>query len=263
MSIHSHVQLPYSILKRFRDETTAEKKVWYLDISSGRIMQKEARKLGTSKGYYSECGEAFWNKVVEDSLAKLNHKIWNFSQGKTPFPDITPEDKKTARRYIKAAVERSGMADEAMKQSSATAKLHSEQANHDALSAFGMNSVGEFDQILERLDGTVLLNCTDRDLVVPRNCFYVGASSCGLNIVAPIFPKGALLLFEPEKNPEWVNRGVAVTDPDQVIALNRSALKYEYFYHGSFVASNSRLELEQLQLFQQAYRAELEAFRCG
>ena len=59
MSIHSHVQLPYSILKRFRDETTAEKKVWYLDISSGYIMQKEARKLGTSKGYYSECGEAF------------------------------------------------------------------------------------------------------------------------------------------------------------------------------------------------------------
>ena len=33
MAINSHIQLPNSILKYFRDESDSEKKVWYLDIS--------------------------------------------------------------------------------------------------------------------------------------------------------------------------------------------------------------------------------------
>ena len=73
MAINSHIQLPNSILKYFRDESDSEKKVWYLDISSGSIMKAASNKIGTSKGYYSDFGENFWNRTVEDSLAKLNH----------------------------------------------------------------------------------------------------------------------------------------------------------------------------------------------
>lgn len=36
-NINSHIQLPNLILKHFRDETDDTKKVWYLDISSGKI----------------------------------------------------------------------------------------------------------------------------------------------------------------------------------------------------------------------------------
>lgn len=75
MAINSHIQLPNSILKYFRDESDLEKKVWYLDISSGSIMKAASNKIGTSKEYYSDFGENFWNRTVEDSLAKLNHKL--------------------------------------------------------------------------------------------------------------------------------------------------------------------------------------------
>lgn len=52
MGIHSHIQIPHGILKYFRDETDQSKRVWFLDISSGQILQKSAKKLGTQKGLY-------------------------------------------------------------------------------------------------------------------------------------------------------------------------------------------------------------------
>ena len=108
MAINSHVQLPNSILKYFRDESDSEKKVWYLDISSGSIMKAASNKIGTSKGYYSDFGENFWNRTVEDSLAKLNHKFYkiymqkeNAEIGSLP---MSQDDKDIIKKYIKAAM---------------------------------------------------------------------------------------------------------------------------------------------------------------
>lgn len=44
-NINSHIQLPNLILKHFRDETDDTKKVWYLDISSGKIRQSAALSI--------------------------------------------------------------------------------------------------------------------------------------------------------------------------------------------------------------------------
>ena len=49
MAINSHIQLPNSILKYFRDESDSEKKVWYLDISSGNVRIILKRTLSTLK----------------------------------------------------------------------------------------------------------------------------------------------------------------------------------------------------------------------
>ena len=111
MAINSHIQLPNSILKYFRDESDSEKKVWYLDISSGSIMKAASNKIGTSKGYYSDFGENFWNRTVEDTLAKLNHKFYkiymqkeNAEIGSLP---MSQDDKDIIKKYIKAAMVRS------------------------------------------------------------------------------------------------------------------------------------------------------------
>lgn len=108
MAINSHIQLPNSILKYFRDESDSEKKVWYLDISSGSIMKAASNKIGTSKGYYSDFGENFWNRTVEDTLAKLNHKFYkihmqkeNAEIGSLP---MSQDDKDIIKKYIKAAM---------------------------------------------------------------------------------------------------------------------------------------------------------------
>lgn len=220
MAINSHIQLPNSILKYFRDESDSEKKVWYLDISSGSIMKAASNKIGTSKGYYSDFGENFWNRTVEDTLAKLNHKFYkiymqkeNAEIGSLP---MSQDDKDIIKKYIKAAMVRSSLAYKTMKQNSFTAELFSEQENHDALSYFGMISTGEVDCILDKLDVAFLINQTDRDLVVPRNCYYEINKSSGINIIVPVFPKGAWLLFEKEKQPEWIRCIGAIANPEVI-----------------------------------------------
>lgn len=42
-------------------------------------MKAASNKIGTSKGYYSDFGENFWNRTVEDTLAKLNHKFYKIN----------------------------------------------------------------------------------------------------------------------------------------------------------------------------------------
>lgn len=265
MAINSHIQLPNSILKYFRDESDSEKKVWYLDISSGSIMKAASNKIGTSKGYYSDFGENFWNRTVEDTLAKLNHKFYktymqkeNAEIGSLP---MSQDDKDIIKKYIKAAMVRSSLAYKTMKQNSFTAELFSEQENHDALSYFGMISTGEVDCILDKLDVAFLINQTDRDLVVPRNCYYEINKSSGINIIVPVFPKGAWLLFEKEKQPEWIGCIGAIANPEVIEVMNVCALQYECTFNQAFVASNSYFEIERLQFFQEEHQSDLFGVR--
>ena len=157
-------------------------------------MKAASNKIGTSKGYYSDFGENFWNRTVEDSLAKLNHKFYkiymqkeNAEIGSLP---MSQDDKDIIKKYIKAAMVRSSLAYKTMKQNSFTAELFSEQENHDALSYFGMISTGEVDCILDKLDVAFLINQTDRDLAVPRNCYYEINKSSGINIIVSKMVQG-------------------------------------------------------------------------
>lgn len=261
MAIDSHIQLPVQILKHFRDETDPEKKVWYLDISKGEIYKKAAKKLGVAKGYYSENGEKFWGQYVESPLGVLNKKIRSFCSGESEQITITPEDVNLAKRYIKSAAVRSNLAYMAMRESSTTADLFSEQENHDALSVFGMNSKGPFDQLFADLSVTVIANRTDRQLVVPRNCYYCVTRLGVRNFVIPISPQSAFLLLPTEHLNQVDNGYGVIDDPTQVEVMNVLALKYEYMFNADFVASNCRAELEFLRKFQQENRALLENLR--
>ena len=136
------------------------------------------------------------------------------------------------------------MAYKAMKKSSITAQFFSEQENHDALSFLGITSTGEFDYMLNAMEAAFLVNQTNRNLVVPRNCYYSVNASGSTDIVAPISPKGALLLFKAEKKPEWTDGFAVITGPDIVGIMDIYALQYEHMFSKAFVASNSRFELE-------------------
>lgn len=145
-----------------------------------------------------------------------------------------------------------------MKSSSVTADFFSDQENHDSLSVFGMSLTGNLNQILDAMDVTILLNQTDRNLVVPRNCYYGVSISGDGSIVAPLSPKVALFLFSAKSHPEWENGFAVVRLGETIEEMNIYALKYEYMFNKAFVASNSYQELEQLQKFREDHLAELE-----
>ena len=257
MAIHSHVQIPKVILKNFRDESDLKKPVHYLDIHAGKIWKKPAKRLGTSKGYYSIEGENFWGQYIESPLGVLNKKIQDFCAGNSQILIITREDTILARNYIKAAAIRSKLAADIMQKTSYTAHLHTDQENHDALSFFGMDSEGEFDHLLQEYRLTVLINKSDRSFVVPQNCFYSVLSKSKIVLVAPISPKMALLLLPAEYKVDTGETYGIVKDPENIETMNIAALRYEYQFKGTFVASNCYSELEMLQCYRTEHLEEL------
>ena len=247
---HSHIQLPYSIIKNFRDESHCERQVWYLDIVGKNIKRKPAKRLGAEKGYYSQDTEKYWNKLVETPIGRLNAKILQFCQGKCSTITISQDEMDIAKLYMKAAMVRSNQACLSMKSVFKNSCDYSERELHDALSYIGMNiadSVANEQFELDKMQVTVLANRTEIGFVVPRNCFYCVQRNDESNIIMPISPVGALLFLpESQLGGEYGLYG-AIDNVEYVKRLNRHALKYECLYNGAFVASNSHLELEDLR----------------
>lgn len=249
MAIHSHIQIPNTVLKHFRDESDSEQKIWYLDISTKQINKKPSKRLGTAKGYYSNDGEHYWSSIIETPIGRLNQQVLSFCAGDISTITITTDDMNTVKRYIQSAMVRSNLALEAMKSEMIYLDVFSEQQLHDAFSVIGMSIVGKITNALDfdEMVATILVNSTERNLVVPRNCFYCVIRDGHPNYIMPISPKGALLLMPKTQlwNPGH-NYGVIETS-EQVLLLNKHALKYECLLNGAFIASNSRSELEYLQ----------------
>lgn len=259
--IKSHMQLPKLILNNFRDESDPEKKVWYMDLNSGEIRRSSSARLGTKIGYYSQGGEEFWNRCVENSLGKLVKKTNDFCEGKIDVLTIGQNDVEAAKLYIKSAFIRSQATYENVLKNSRTAFLLTDKQQHDIISYVGMNVEGPFDESINNLVVSVLINRTERDLVVPRNCFY-SISAWGLmHFVAPISPRCALILLPAEiiKNREGAL--VTIDDIEDTDEMNIMALKYEYMCNGDFVAAGRRPELEWLQNYRKDNLDKLIALR--
>ena len=126
---------------------------------------------------------------------------------------------------------------------------HTEQQLHDALSVIGMSVVSEITDKLDfdKMVATILVNKTDINFVVPRNCFYCVERNGNPNYVMPISPKAALLLLPIEQLQNYMGNYGVIDKPEQILRLNRHALKYECLINGAFVAASSRSELEDLQ----------------
>ena len=249
MGVHSHIQIPYTILKHFRDETDSEKKVWCLDIRTKTIFKKPAKRLGTAKGYYSLDGEKFWKQTIEDPIGKLNKQVLDFSSGETQHITFNPNDMDIVKRYILSALVRSQTSLNEMRDVIKESKKYSSQNLHDAISVIGMENSKEIANELnfDYMVSTVLVNRTDKSFVVPRNCFYCVERKTQPNYVMPISPKTALILL-PKSQLQKEFGNYAVIDNFEMIArLNRHALKYECLFNQEFVASNNCDELKPLQ----------------
>ena len=132
-----------------------------------------------------------------------------------------------------------------MNKHSVTASTCTEQSNHDMLACFWLRSYGPIESNLEKMDVSVLINKTERMLVVPRNCFYLVTSQDVPHIVAPVCPKGAILLM-----PQKMGRAgmtAVVSELNVIEKMNTLALRSELEFNSAFVAANSRTELELLK----------------
>lgn len=245
MKINSHVQIPNVILKQFRDETSPEKKVCYLDCSTGEIQRTSSKRLGTKRGYYSEIGEKFWNETIETSFSSLVFRILSFCNNDNNSILLTDNDIALCKRYVKSSLIRRPSLQEDITKNLLTSNSSTDQENHDLISSFGMNTFEGFDRLLDEMDVNILINKTETTFVIPQNCFYYVSFYGYMNIIAPISPKSALL-FMPKEQPKDSHCAI-INDPLNVEEANICALIEEFETNCAFVAANNDIDLKKLQ----------------
>lgn len=259
MAIDSHIQIPKGVLKHFSEPSG---RVFYLDVETGKIGLAGAGVLGTEHGYYSNEQEAYLNKEVESPLTSLAAKVRAFSKKDKGTLTLRKSEEIVLKKYITAAMARSKLSLDAFLSASITADLCTDQQNHDDIVLFSTMKNGGVAEIFENHFLVVLINKTEENLVVPRNCFYALASNGFECIVAPISPKCALCLFPPEYADNYSlsedYRLCHVDNTEDIELMNKRALMYEYMYNKTFVASATRKELEKLATCLEENREKLE-----
>lgn len=265
MTVDSHIQIPKGILKHFADHTH---RVYYLDTKTEHIGLAGAKKLGTEYGYYSDKHEQFLNKEIENPLINLGAKVRRLLCDESLTITLSKEEEMILKRYIAASIARSNLALDAMHKASGkySQLLLSTQQKHDFISGFGATRNNIVYQTFESYYLVILINRTDVNWVVPRNCFYAVSSQELECVVAPISPKCALCLFPPKYVEENIDsfqyRLGVVNDPTFVATMNKRALLYEYLFNQTFVASATKNELEQLRNYMRDSKAELDRYRA-
>ena len=259
--IDSHIQVPKGILKNFRDPADQTKKVWWLDIITKEIKRHPTKSLGAKSGYFSAQMEQEFNQYAENDIARFGQRIRAFcedSQDNSIF--VSEKDIALSKRYIKMLVARSSLVFEKYLQSTPITLCFSEQSNHDFSAGFALASQGKWDAILHERRFSLLVNYTNYHLVLPRNGFYFFECEGRDILFAPLSPKGGILFLPkdyPEADPSYM---MHIADPDQIRRLNLHALKYEYLFHGAFVASDCQEPLVYLKKYLQEHEQELLAF---
>lgn len=265
MAVDSHIQIPKGVLKHFTDHSG---RVYYLDTKTEHIGLTAAKILGTEYGYYSDKHEQFLNKEIESPLMKLGRKVRRLLDDESLTITLSKGEETVLKRYIATSISRSYLALNSMQK--ATGKysqlLFSAQQKHDFISAFGATQNGSVYYTFENHYLVVLINQTDVNWIVPRNCFYAVSSQVLECIVAPVSPRCALCLFPPEyaeKNVDSLQyRLGVVNDPTFAVTMNKRALLYEYIFNQTFVASATKNELEQLRNYLHDNKAELDGYRA-
>lgn len=259
MAIDSHIQVPKGILKHFSESSG---RVFYLQVETGKIGLAGAGVLGTEHGYYSEKQESYLNKEIETPLTSLAAKVRLLLKDDKKTLALSASEETILKKYVTAAMARSQLALDAFLTASVTVDLCTEQQNHDDLVYLATKGNNGVAKILEDHFLVVLINKTEDNLVVPRNCFYALVLHGYECIVAPISPKCALCLFPP-KYADIISiskeyRLCHVENKEDIKMMNQRALMYEYMYNKTFVASSTRKELDELAVFRDEHKQELD-----
>lgn len=262
MSVNSHIQLPKSILKRFKESSG---RVFYLDVDTKKIGLCGIKKLGVQYGYYSDAAEDFLNKQIESPLALLCDKIQKFVNEDLDSLELPAETEVLLKKYFITSMARSESTKKKVFEHSVTAQFFTEQDNNDAMVYISSESVFDDNNIVKDYSFGLYINCSERQFVVPRNCYYTVNDTSTTCIVAPVSPNVALGLFPPEyvvNNSDFLEYRIRViNDNDTLDYMNKQALQFEYVLNRKFVAAKRKEELVQLKVFLDNHIDKLRALK--
>lgn len=248
--MNSHIQLPNNILEQFRDTTTDEKQVPFIDLHDNFIHSKSSKKLGTAKDYYSKEMEKWLNANIESPASNLFARVRQFCLSDSKSVSISQEDEMTFKIFVKNMLARSNLAGNSYSKHDSSPFPLSKQNKNDGLVSITMQIHGSIDSILSEMKMVILINRSSCNFVVPRNAIYTAAYGDSYRLIAPIHPAIALTLIPNRYFNDFNHEGIfycdEILDPRQIHHLNVEALKCEYAFNKEFVASCRKQELVDL-----------------
>ena len=251
MLVNSHIQIPNCILKHFR--SSSSNTVYYLNLNDWRVHSCRSSSLGTEFGYYSYEMEQYLNKEIEDPIAKLAIKVNSFAERKKDKIDITYEDEIAVKKYVTASMARSKKCLNSYFRNSYFAALAETRSNHDSIALISTQRNGGVDPLVQNREVHLIVNLSNRQFVVPRNCFYDFKDQECVLIMVPISPICVIALVPEEYPKEYIDGEVCrlhkITEAETVWEMNKQALHYEWVYNFSFIASARKQELNELKLY--------------
>ena len=257
----SHKQLPRFALSRFKDHNGA---VFILCLKDFQIYSRGPRVIGTEQDYYSPAMEDYLSTNRENPFCRATEKFIEFAEQKKTATTINPNDEVVTKRYVTSSMARSNRAFNSFMQNSITAQLFIPQSNHDHLVYFASERNNGISELIENYKILIMVNKTQHQFVLPRNCIY-GISSFGFFcIIVPLSPFCALQLVPPEFDKNYIDgqetRLVICNDPEMVLLMNIAAMRYEYVFNRDFVAAGRKKELEELKSYAVANKSSLDDF---
>lgn len=236
-AVNSHVQLTKSLLRNFSHKTDEGEKVYYLDLSDSKIKEEKIKKLGTVYGYYSEDVEKFLSEEVENKIGDVAKRFKDFSKQKREQLTITSQNQDSIKMFFKYSLIRSKYIIREVNKASYFAEfLGGYTTNH--IISFSDDRV--LDDFFENYEVDILLNNSNVEFVIPRNCFYSGmVTGKPTKYILPINPRTAFVLIHKNELNCYIIDGKhyypQINDDAVANSFNKRALFDEQHFNNTFV----------------------------
>lgn len=255
---HSHVQINKAIIENFsfyyEDPQTGDYHskttgVFSLNLQTKEITITKPKKTGTIFGYFSDEDET---KLSVDE----NHffEIVNQNIDINNYYYELQSNKDVIINFVNLLLNRSEKRQSVMKGIAKYFFQKNYGGSLEKLSKFPITI--ELSKLIDQNHGvTVLVNHTDKNLVLPRNGFYCVNYAPNEKIyIFPIMPKKALVITN---NLALSSHILDINDPIKIYNLNIGALKTEMSIDNSVLISKTIDELQDMKSFLESKEGEL------
>ena len=192
--VASHIQMPKLLLCRFENEKHF---LAYYDVQKGIIGSNgHADSINTEQGYYSKEAEQYWNSQIEGDFSRLLKQLDSINTDETGIHLPADFDFLT-KKYLHSLFARSPKAFKHIEDKSVFLQFMNRTSQHDVASTT-MYAIAQKDEYFKDWIPTLLINKSEIPFILPTNgCYGFGHNGSEEQIVIPIHPQRAILLFQP------------------------------------------------------------------
>ncbi len=244
--IDSHVQISKAIIKNFANNGS----LFSYNINENKIIKDDASFNAIENYYTPELDKEILGALYEQPFGKVRKKIKLFYDKINTELVFDKNDIDIIRKYIKTSMLRGEKTINIAKNESAFSSIIDRNILHEMMIRKGLE-YNEIDIYLSEYIPTLIINKTDDNFVINKNCFYT-TEIIGMNLfIIPVNPKYVIAMGKENEIVNFRNKYdcdfIFVNEVASIYNMNNRAYRYEKNVEGNFLLSISEKELNLIQ----------------